>query len=230
MDAKDLRFTVTDEVLRAGVRGIYFVLDGVRNRPSDACPEFERIKADTTADVLAGLSPEVIEQDQVLQGFRRVHEAVNCANRKNVAAPENLLRLLLKDRQSPMINLLVDIYNLVSVRTRLALGAHDLAKVTGDIQLRLTDGSENFWPIGAPGPKPVRPGEYCYVDAANDVICRLEVRQVEKTKVTLNTAACFYIVQGNAATPPEYLRSAAEELLMLTKRFCGGQERFLYPV
>jgi hypothetical protein len=45
--------------------------------------------------------------------------------------------------------------------------------------------------------------------------------------VGLDTTECLYIVQGNRATDDAYIRRAAEELLALTKRFCGGTERFL---
>jgi DNA/RNA-binding domain of Phe-tRNA-synthetase-like protein len=153
---------------------------------------------------------------------------VGVSNRKNVASPENLLRWLLKNGELPALNVVVDIYNLVSVRTRLALGAHDMARVTGGITLRLTNGSEGFVPLGSAEAKAVRAGEYAYVDDGNDVLCRLEVRQVEKTKVGPGTTGCFYIVQGNAATPDALIREAAGEVIALTTRFCGGEARMLH--
>jgi len=128
----------------------------------------------------------------------------------------------------PRINLLVDIYNLVSVKTRLALGAHDLSHVRGGVHLRRTTGRERFLPLGASEPKPVRTGAYAYVDDSDEVLCWLEVRQVETTKVTLESRDCFYIIQGNSRVPQEALRSAAEELITLTKRFCGGEARLLH--
>jgi DNA/RNA-binding domain of Phe-tRNA-synthetase-like protein len=145
-----------------------------------------------------------------------------------VASPENLLSALLRSRRLPQINVVVDIYNLMSVKSRLALGAHDIAHISGNINLRMTTGTENFWPLGMPEPKAVGAGEYAYVDDQNDIICRLETRQVEKTKVTVETTECFYIVQGNAATDDMYIKSVTDELIALTKRFCGGEERILY--
>jgi DNA/RNA-binding domain of Phe-tRNA-synthetase-like protein len=123
----------------------------------------------------------------------------------------------------------VDIYNLISIETGLALGAHDLTRVTGNVHLRPTTGSEGFQPIGSPEPKKVRPGGYAYCDDDNDIICLLEVKQVEKTKASLDTQECLYILQGNANTSQASLLAAAERLIDLTRRFCGGQTRFLYP-
>lgn len=226
MKAAEFSFDVSDEVLALGLRGAYFTMSGLRNAEGD--PAFDRLMDELVGEVLSDLSPEKIKGDPVLRGFRALHEAVGRSNRKNVASPENLLNMLLRQGRLPRVNLLVDIYNTVSVKSRLALGAHDLARVGGGVHLRLTVGGEGFWPIGAAEPKPVEAGEYAYVDDQNDVICRMEVRQVEKTKVTLETTECFYIIQGNASTDDDHLKSATEELLSLTTRFCGGEARMLY--
>jgi DNA/RNA-binding domain of Phe-tRNA-synthetase-like protein len=219
-------FIFTEEVRSLGVTGAYLVMTGVTNRERD--PVFEAWQSEALAEVHATLEGSELTEEPVLTGFRRLHEAVGVSNRKNPASPENLLRYLLKKGSLPRINLLVDIYNTVSVRTRLALGAHDLAKIDGDVTLRLTNGTERYWPLGASQAEPVRAGEYAYVDRSGDVICRLEVRQVEKTRVTLATTGCFYIVQGNAATPEELIHAAVQELTELTTRFCGGAIRLLH--
>lgn len=226
MGSAALSFDISHDVLELGLTGACFIISNVRNRASDA--EFEKLKDHVVKEVLSGLSPEGIKNDPVLHGFRQLHEAIGVSNRKNVAASENLLKLLLKTGRFPRVSVLVDIYNLVSIKTRLSLGAHDTEKITGNVLLRLTNGTEKFWPIGGNELKPVVSGEYAYVDDGNDIICRLEVRQVEKTKVTLDTTECFYIVQGNARTDAGYIKNAAEELIFLTKRFCGGQERMLF--
>ncbi len=226
MNATDLTFTVAEEVQALGWTAVCFSMTGLRNRESD--PDFERVKAESIQKIRDGLTPERIKTDPILQGFKGMHEAIAHSNRETVAAPETLLNLLLKHGDIPHINLLVDIYNLVSVETRLALGAHDIPKISGKVRMRLADGTENFRPIGADGPKKVRPGDYAYIDDSRDILCWLEVRQVEKTKVTPETANCFYIIQGNSATGPEYLREASTRLIDLTKTFCGGRERIIH--
>lgn len=99
-----------------------------------------------------------------MQGFRDLHTALGFSNRSFPAASEILLEYLLKNGRLPQINPLVDIYNLISVETRLALGAHDVHKITGNVHLRITSGNEGFVPLGAVAPKPVRPGGYAYID------------------------------------------------------------------
>lgn len=226
MRYNSILFDVSPGVLSLGLRGAYFTMGRIHNRETDQ--DFENLKTDVIAQLSHQFHDVPIEQNEILLGFRELHKAVGVSNRKNVAAPENLLRHLIKTNEVPRINLLVDIYNLVSIKTCLALGAHDLERISGDVHLRLTDGTENFLPLGSPQPKPVSKGEYAYVDDANDIICRLEVRQVEKTKITPKTEEAFFIVQGNSATDNALLKSATTELVTLIKQFCGGEERMLY--
>jgi DNA/RNA-binding domain of Phe-tRNA-synthetase-like protein len=225
MTYEEVGFDVSDEVAALGLRGIYFAMGNIHNKDSDA--EFEKVKTQTVQLVCSDLSRNTIENDPVLGGFRKLHRAVGRSNRKNISAPENLAYYMLERHDIPHVNLLVDIYNLVSIKTWLALGAHDLSNVSGDIHLRLTNGTERFVPLGSSQLKPVRAGEYVYVDDENDIICRLEVRQVEKTKVSVDTRECFFIIQGNSATDLGSLQNATDDLVGLIKRFCGGKERLL---
>jgi DNA/RNA-binding domain of Phe-tRNA-synthetase-like protein len=224
--ARDFNFDVSSEVLQLGLQGAYLRFTELSNRISDT--EFDDLLASSLRDLISGLSESVIENDAQLRGFRLLHDAVKRSNRKNVASPENLLRLLLARGSMPRVNLLVDIYNLVSMETRLALGAHDIYRISGNVHLMMTTGTERFQPLGATANKGVSEGEYAYIDDSNEIICRLEVRQVEKTKVTLDTNDCFYIVQGNSNTTPEHLKFTVSRLISLTKGFCGGQEELLY--
>jgi len=163
-----------------------------------------------------------------LRGFRELHDAVNCSGKKYVSASENLFNYFASHKNLPNINLIVDIYNYISFRSELAIGAHDTQFINGDIDFRLTKGTESFLPLGYPKTISIKAGEYCYIDASNDVLCRMEVRQVEKTKVTENTTSCFYIVQGNKATPSSYIAETAKELIDVTIKFCGGEAVYHY--
>jgi len=216
---------VSPEVAGLGIAYVFIQASGLCNGPADDA--FEQVLAERTAALLQSLAPDAIDNDPVLRGYRRLHERVGATGRKNLASPEALLRGLIGRRRLPRVNRLVDLYNLVSVETRLSMGAHDLAHVAGDVVLRLTDGSERFHPLGSAGPEPVRPGEYAYVDAANDVLCRLDVRQAEKTRVTADMTDCLLIVQGNDATDDALLRRATDRLLELSARHCGGSYQVL---
>jgi len=219
-------FHYDSSVTPLGIKGTYLLMRGITNRDDDI--EFRRVADAEIGRVLTTLDDAAIECDAELAGFRALHERVGVSNKKNPSSPENLMRKLQRLNRLPHVNLLVDIYNLVCVRTRLALGAHDIAAIAGGVTLRLTTGSEKFVPLGASKAVPVKSGEYSYVDNANDIVCRLEVRQVEKTKITLSSNDIFYIIQGSRDTADDLLRNATQQLVDLTKRYCGGTEEVLY--
>ena len=76
---------------------------------------------------------------------------------------ESLLRYALRRGALPVINNLVDAYNLVSVRTKSSLGAHDLDRIETPVQLRLLQSGERFTPLGGAEGQDVTAGEFGYV-------------------------------------------------------------------
>ena len=193
----------------------------------EAAPEFDALAIESGRAVLAEFDDERIKTDPILVDFRRLHADVGPSAKKTVASPESLLKYVRRNGRIPRISLVVDIYNLVSVETRLSLGAHDIDRVDGNISLSFATGAERFIPLGTTAPQPVEKGEYCYMDDA-DVLCRLEVRQADKTKLSVDTHSAFFMIQGNRATSGEYVRAANERLVGLLNRFCGGEARQIW--
>jgi len=216
-----LDFLITDDVRGLGVRGAYAVLSGLDNRTRH--PGLQAWHDALAQRLTAELRPGFVEADPVLAGFRALHDCVKRSNKRFVSSAEALVALFQRKGVVPQINPLVDIYNAVSLETRLSLGAHDVSRVNGRITLCLTRGGERFVPLGTTEPESIQPGEYCYVDDSGEVLCRLEHRQCERTKVTAETTQCFYIIQGNAATPRAMLEAALARLVERTVEFCGGR-------
>ena len=150
------------------------------------------------------VQPEVLDLRVKIKGVR-IHDIDNTVYSSSLndyidVHVKRLLKNLLKKQEFHKINPLVDLYNLISMDTKLALGAHDLDKIEGNITLRLTQGNENYIPLGSEEAKEVKAGIYSYIDDANDIICYSEIRQVDKTKVTNESKDIFFIVQGNKKT------------------------------
>jgi DNA/RNA-binding domain of Phe-tRNA-synthetase-like protein len=227
MSVNEIQFDIAAELIAQGLRGVYVVIRDVHNRAGN--DDFEEYKQQRIKAVYNSLPANFVKSDPVLKGFRDLHTHFGFSNRNFPSAPEALFEFLLKFKQLPKVNLLVDVYNLVSVETRLALGAHDLAFVSGNIHLKPMTGQESYQPLGAPETKPVRAGGYSYIDDAGDVICMLDSKQVEKSRVTESTRDVFYIVQGNPATSQAYLLEGAKLLIRLTQKYCGGEAKIIYP-
>ena len=223
----EIQFKVQKEVLEAGVKIIFVVITGVDNTQNSA--EFEAYRKERLKVLFEKYQDLDVHQDAVLEGFNILHDRTGVKRRKNIPASENLIKTLLKHGTLANINKVVDIYNLISVETKLALGAHNIDKTDGNVTLRFTNGTERFLPLGQTEPQHVNPNEYSYIDDSNEILCRLEIRQVQKTLVDENAKNVFYIVQGNAATPDELLTQTAQKIIDLTVKYCGGEGKIVVP-
>ncbi len=220
-----MNFCIYRSVLDLGVRIKGVLIEGIENRTESE--EYSAWREREISSLLAEYSDFDARRDEIIEGFYDLHQKIGVPRRKNIPASENLIRLLVRKQGLPEINKAVDIYNIISMKSKLSLGAHDTACITGNISLRLTRGNEMFLPIGAGETKPVKQGEYAYIDDNNDIVCWLEIRQAEKDKVTKDTKNVFYVIQGNEKTPEDLLLATANAVIDTTVRFCGGHGKII---
>ena len=220
-----MEFIVNDKVKELGVKILGFKIEGIDN--ISITEEFENWRERKIKELIEKYKDYDIKSDNVIEGFYELHQAVGVPRRKNLPASENLIKLLTKRAELVHINKAVDIYNIISIDSKLCLGAHDIDKVSGNVNLKITDGTENFIPLGSEEKKPVKQGEYSFVDDYNDVICWLDIRQVDKTKVTENSKNILYLVIGNKENTYEELEKVANEIITITTKFCGGKATVL---
>lgn len=220
-----MKFIIEKDVLDLGVKIRGVQITGVNNQHySEELNDYinQHVQA-----LLEKETADTIKNNEIIQGFYDLHQKVHIPRRKNLPASENLLKLLVKKQEFYKINPVVDIYNIISMETKLALGAHDIDHVGGNLSLKLTKGDENFIPLGQSEPKDVPVGVYSYIDDDQDIVCYLEIRQVDKTKITENSHHIFYIVQGNEKTSWNYIDQVAHQIIETTTYFCGGQGKIL---
>lgn len=222
-----MEFKVEKAVLDAGVKIVFVVIQGLDN--SKESYEWHAHREILLNDLLERYKDVDVHQDPILEGFYLLHDHTGVKRRKNIPASENLIKLLQKHGSLTYINKVVDIYNLISLDSKLALGAHNIDRVSGNVTLRFTDGTERFVPLGQTEPVAINPHEYSYIDDSNEVLCRLEIRQVQKTLVDETARNVFYIVQGNDATSDELLHQTAQKIIDLTTQYCGGVGEIIIP-
>lgn len=222
-----MEFFVEKAVLDAGVKIRFAVVQGLDNTVES--PLWREERKQMLAKLRERYRDIDVHADPILEGYHLLHDATGVKRRKNVPASINLIKQLEKNGNLAFINQVVDIYNIISLDTKLALGAHDMDCVDGNVILRFSNGTERYVPLGQTDPVPVNPHEYCYCDASNEVLCHLEVRQVNKTAVSEQTHNVFYIVQGNQATPAVLLQQTAQRIVDTTTRLCGGVGGVITP-
>lgn len=215
-----MTFSVTPECDDLGLRARGVVLKGLK---IEAASGDLRDDIDQEARAIREQFKSVAEI-RALPELTRIREIIRMVGVKPKNYPpstQKLLEYAWKQGTLPAINSLVDAYNLMSLRTRCSLGAHDLSCVATPIELRLFRGTETFRPLGSSEPKQVRPGEFGYVDAEERVICRLDSLQADFSKVTPTTTDVLLIIESTTAHTPEQLDKALENTRAEIHRCCG---------
>ena len=216
-------FVVDPKIAQLGIPVAAVLISGLDNRPREEHPD------EANDPAWDRFSQAFIESDPILRGYRDLHTAVGRSNKRFVSSTEALIGTFLRRQSLPRVNPAVDVYNRLALETLLSIGAHDAAKVTGDVSLKLLDGTERFVPLGSDQSVTAAPGEYGYVDGANELLCRMECRQADKSKLDAGSADCLFIVQGNANTPEADVLRTLRVLVERVIARCGGRPRHLHP-
>lgn len=170
-------------------------------------------------EVIDGLDIEKLLESPILKAYKKFHEE---AGMKDAMTPaEYLLKLIQKSGMLPNINKVVDCYNIVSAETLLPIGAHDLAHIKGDLRFKHTDGTEKYTPLFKDAPEEVAAGEYACMDDEK-IICRMDVKQCDETKVGDGTRDFIIYVQGNSEIDESYVEAGLQKVCDNIERFCGG--------
>lgn len=161
-----------------------------------------------------------ISAHPAIREYHRVHEAFGVSG--ELPAPEKLILYVRRNRDFTAVGAVVDCYNIVSARTLISIGAHDLDRLDLPITLRQIVATDLFQPLGT-GETHRLTGEFGYVDTHGYVICRLDVLQCEWSKVTKSTQSVAFFLQGNSALTPATVLKSSWLLAEMVARFCGGE-------
>ena len=205
-----MNFNICEEVSELGIQVAFLIIRDINNNHYDNSLKDKIDKF--YAQFLSKCSIESLEKDPNIVGYRKLHEKIGITDKSLIASPESLINLLFKHRTLRPINFLVDTYNYIAIKNRVSIGAHDLKNIKGNIRLCFTKGKERFIPLGRNKEQKINIGEYCYIDDNNDVLCRLDCRQCDKTKTTTSTKNCLFIIQGHSGISIDTIKSTAVEI------------------
>jgi DNA/RNA-binding domain of Phe-tRNA-synthetase-like protein len=132
----------------------------------------------------------------VFEGYIELHDR-HTAKKGIPSSSAALIDFILEKGSVPKINTFVDIYNVISSYTGISIGAHDINKLEGTPKLEIIPVDMPFKMIGGSRDEIARKGEYGYVDEKG-VLCRMDIKQCERTKVTENTTRVLMIFQGHS--------------------------------
>ncbi|MEK6983093.1 MAG: phenylalanine--tRNA ligase beta subunit-related protein [Nanoarchaeota archaeon] len=207
-----MKFTISPEVKELGINVCMAIIKDANTVNKNAT--LEKIKKET----VARLQTLEISNSKILQGYRKLYDK---AGINAIPPAESLINLIKTNHRLPNINTVVDCYNLVSAETLVSTGAHDTSQIKGNIRFVITNGYERYTPLDESKPIKVPAGEYACIDD-DKILCRMDIKQCNETKITKETKEFIVYVQGNRYVTLEYLEEALQKVCSLIIEICGG--------
>ena len=199
--------TVDDDVFAAHPDYVALIMlaEGIGNGPSD----------DDTSAVLDAAEQHLLTReltrpadDPHIAAWRAAFSAFGAKPSKYPCSAEALAARVLKGGTLPRVNVLVDLYNAVSVRALTPIGGEDLDHLHGALRLTIANGDEPFdGHDGAP-----RPEEIIWRDDAGVTCRRWNWRQGQRTRLTDATTRAFFIFDRLPVLDEDQLNAAASQL------------------
>ena len=137
----------------------------------------------------------------VTQGYADLLQSVGRSIKKYPPTVPAFIRNIQRRGSMPHINSVIDIYNVESLYSLLAIGGHDLDKIDGQIEFTVNKEAGVFLPISSTE-KHVAETDYVYRDPKG-IIAWLGVRDGEQYKFDDGTKNAIFIIQGNTNTSVE---------------------------
>lgn len=159
-----------------------------------------------------------------IAAWRAAYKGFGIKQTRYRSSVERLVKNVLAGRPLARVNAFVDLYNAVSLRHVLPLGADDLAHVAPPVAFRYAREGDGFVDMAEAGEEPEapKPGEVVYADAAHVLCRRWNWRQDARSLITLQTTRAVVTVQGNGAGD---VAAGADDLVDMIGQFSCGQCR-----
>ena len=214
---RKIKFEIDPKLTKLGIDVKLAVIEGTKIKKSNS--ELDKLKKQVAEDI----EDKELEGNTIVEAYKDVYKKFK-VDVENSAV--HLVKLVKEKGNFPTINTAVDSYNLISAKKLVSAGLHDLDNIKGDVKLTVTRGNELYIPLGETEPEKIHPGKFAMVDEEK-VLCWLDVKQGQHTKIGNDSKNLLLYVQGNKETSGLYLEDALVEMCKLITKFSGGTYRLV---
>jgi DNA/RNA-binding domain of Phe-tRNA-synthetase-like protein len=219
-----LTLTVSDEVRALAPRFTYVTVEayGLVNGPStDGTSAILDDAARRLAVRLEGRPPH---EDPHMAAWRETYTDFGAKPSRTRNSAEALAKRALSAAGLPRINLLVDLYNAISVAHLIPVGGEDIARIQGAMRLVRATGDEAFVTVAAGEEVVEHPdaGEVVWRDEAGVTCRRWNWRQGPRTRLTEESTSGLFLLESLAPMPVATVEAAGAELAELLEKFSPG--------
>ncbi len=207
------------------VVGGVIIAQGLSNPPtSDGLRE--RYLAEQVA-VKTRIGETPLSELESLAAWRRTFSAFGVSPTGYRSAAEALLRRLTKKGDIPVINTLVDIGNLVSIRYGLPVAIFDRRQINGVVTVHFADGTEPYIELDNDEVLHPEVGEVVFSDTQKMVIARRWCwRQSATSAATELTTDAIITVEAQHVGGQGDIEKAVADLLELLRAYAGGTAQY----
>ncbi|MFD5233860.1 B3/4 domain-containing protein [Streptomyces qaidamensis] len=221
-----LTLTVSDDVraLAPGFTHVAIEAHGLVNGPSsDAGSALLDGAARRLAVRLDGRAPH---EDPHMVAWRETYTAFGSKPSRTRNSAEALAKRALSGAGLPRVNLLVDLYNAISVAHLIPVGGEDIDRIEGGMRLIRATGEEDFVTVAGGEETVEHPdaGEVVWRDDAGVTCRRWNWRQGPRTRLTERTTSGIFLLESLAPMPVAEVTAAAAELAELLAKFSPGAD------
>lgn len=208
---------------------------------SKEIPEIKKMLEESASECKAyfDASGNKAKNDPCVEPYRDAFREIGINPNRYACAIEALMDRIAKGKGMPSINPAVDLGNAVSLKHRIPIGAHDMNSFTREdgsgrgeqdagISVRAAASEDHFRPFGAAEGEYDDPedAEIVYVSGHEVRTRRWTWRQSEVGKMTDETSAVFYPIDGFAGFNEDEVKKVIEELKELLTEHFGESEDF----
>jgi len=137
---------------------------------------------------------------------------------------EALIRRVVRSGSMPLVNTVVDIGNLVSVKYFVPVGIYDLDKLKPPVKIRASVEGELFYPIGSSEPVEL-PNRYPVLSDREKIIHIFPYRDSVYSMVTIDTENILIVVGGVEGVPVSTVSKALDEIVRFVSLCSSGENR-----
>lgn len=131
-----------------------------------------------------------------IAAWRRAFARMGLKPTQYRCASESLLRRYKKERELPAIHPLVDLCNAISVARGIPVAALDLDQITGPLEVRYADGTEDYLAFSGETEHPYS-GEVIFADAAGNAHARRWTnRQSARSAIQPGTTSVLIVAEA----------------------------------
>lgn len=194
------------------------IAKGIDNKNDNS--QIQKLLRDAETNLREKLNGVEVSQHAHIAPWRETYRKFGSKPSDFRCSAEALTKVVLRGLEIKKISPLVDLYNLISIKYILPVGAEDLDKMEGDLELTFAEGTEEYTPLGGEENDPPQKGEVIYRDDLGVICRRWNWREGDRTKITKDTRNAVVVIESIASIP---IKEAVEELANLVKEYCGGE-------